>query len=80
MFDKLQKVFSGHYHTRSSNGKIFYLGNPYEMFWNDVGDKEDSTIFDTETLEHTPVNNPYQLFYNIYYEDTDYQMFDARYE
>ena len=34
-------------------------------------------IFDTETLEHTPINNPYRLFYNIYYDDTPYQMFDV---
>ncbi|BCU99219.1 MAG: hypothetical protein CM15mV26_0460 [uncultured marine virus] len=30
IFDKFDRVFSGHYHTRSDNGKIFYLGNPYE--------------------------------------------------
>ena len=77
MFDKFEKVFSGHYHTRSDNGKIFYLGNPYEMFWNDVNDTRGFHIFDTDTLTHTPVNNPYKLFYNIYYEDTPYQMFDA---
>ena len=77
IFDKFQKVFSGHYHTRSDNGKIFYLGNPYEMFWNDVNDTRGFHIFDTETLEHTPINNPYKLFYNLYYDDTPYQMFDA---
>ena len=38
LLDKFEKVFSGHYHTRSDNGKIFYLGNPYEMYWNDVND------------------------------------------
>ena len=76
-YNKFTKVFSGHYHTRSSNGKIFYLGNPYEMFWNDVNDTRGFHIFDTDTLTHTPVNNPYKLFYNIYYEDTPYQMFDA---
>ena len=78
VFEKFDKVFSGHYHTRSDNGKIFYLGNPYEMFWNDVGDTRGFTIFDTETLEHTHVNNPYRMFYNIYYEDTDHQTFDTR--
>ena len=77
LFENFQKVFSGHYHTRSSDGKIFYLGNPYQMFWNDVNDERGFHIFDTETLEHTPVNNPYELFYNIYYEDTDHQLFDA---
>jgi DNA repair exonuclease SbcCD nuclease subunit len=78
LFEKFSKVFSGHYHTRSNNGTDFYLGNPYEMFWNDVGDKRGFTLFDTETLEHTPVDNPHQLFKVIYYDDTDYQMFDTR--
>ena len=78
LFEKFSHVFSGHYHTRSDDGKIFYLGNPYEMFWNDVNDTRGFHIFDTETLEHTPVNNPYRIFHNIYYEDNNYKLFDAR--
>ena len=78
VFDKFDKVYSGHYHTRSNNGKIYYLGNPYEMFWNDVNDKRGFHLFDTKTTKHTPVNNPYRLFYNIYYEDTNYKLFDYR--
>ena len=78
VFDKFDRVYSGHYHTRSDNGKIYYLGNPYEMFWNDCKDTRGFHIFDTETLEHVPVNNPNRLFYIIYYEDDDYQTFDAR--
>lgn len=77
IFTKFQKVFSGHYHTRSDNGRIFYLGNPYEMYWTDVNDTRGFHIFDTETFEHTPIDNPYKLFYNIYYEDTPHQMFDV---
>ena len=77
LFEKFERTFSGHYHTRSDNGRIFYLGNPYEMFWNDVNDPRGFTIFDTETLEHTHINNPYRLFYNIYYEDTPHQLFDS---
>ena len=78
VFDKFKLVYSGHYHTRSNNGTVFYLGNPYEMFWNDVNDTRGFHIFDTETLEHTPVNNPYKMFHNIYYEDTPYQTLDTR--
>ena len=77
VFDKFDKVFSGHFHTRSTDGKIFYLGNPYEMFWNDVNDPRGFTLFDTDTLEHTPINNPYKLFYNVYYEDTNHQLFNT---
>lgn len=78
LLEKFQFVFSGHFHTRSNNGKIFYLGNPYEMYWNDVNDTRGFHIFDTETLEHTPINNPYKLFHNVYYEDTNYRLFDTR--
>lgn len=77
IFDKFERVYSGHYHTRSDNGKIFYLGNPYEMYWSDVNDTRGFHILDTKTLEHTPINNPYRMFYNIYYEDTPHQLFDA---
>ena len=76
-FNKFEKVYSGHFHTRSDDGKIFYLGNPYEMFWNDVNDPRGFHIFDTETLTHTPINNPYKLFYNIYYEDTNHKLFNT---
>ena len=77
LYNKYERVFSGHYHTRSDNGKIFYLGNPYEMFWNDLEDPRGFSIFDTETLEHFHVDNPYRLFYNIYYNDTPHQLFDV---
>ena len=78
LYSKFAKVYSGHYHTRSDDGRIYYLGNPYEMFWNDVSDRRGFAIFDTETLEHYHIDNPYRMFYNIYYEDTDHQTFDAR--
>ena len=77
-FKKFDKVFSGHFHTRSNQGDIYYLGNPYEIYWNDFESVRGFHLFDTETLEHTPVNNPYRLFYKIFYEDTDHQTFDAR--
>ncbi len=77
IFDKFEKVYSGHFHTRSNNGKVYYLGNPYEMFWNDVNDPRGFTIFDTETLKHFHVDNPYRLFYNIYYDDTNYKLFNT---
>ena len=77
LFENFTRVYSGHYHTRSDDGKVFYLGNPYEMYWTDVNDPRGFHIFDTETLEHTTIDNPYKLFYNIYYEDTNYKLFNA---
>ena len=77
VFDKFDRVYSGHFHTRSTDGKIHYLGNPYEMYWNDVNDTRGFHIFDTDTLELTPINNPYKLFYNVYYDDTNYKLFNT---
>ena len=77
-FEKFKKVYSGHFHTRSNQDNIYYLGNPYEIYWNDCADTRGFHWFDTETLEHTPVNNPYRLFYKIYYDNTPHQTFDAR--
>lgn len=78
-FNKFDRVFSGHYHTKSNNGKIFYLGNTYQMFWNDVDDTRGFHIFDTDTYELEYFKNPYNIFERIYYEDTDYKKFDTSY-
>ena len=77
-FERFERVYSGHYHIRSHQGGIYYLGNPYEMFWNDVNQTRGFHIFDTETLKHSPIDNPYTIFHKIFYEDTNYQTFDTR--
>jgi hypothetical protein len=68
IFSKFDKVFSGHFHTRSDNGKIFYIGNPYEIYFNDIDDVRGFAIFDPETLVHDYVNNPYRMHYQFFYE------------
>ena len=77
LFSKFDKVLSGHFHTRSDNEQIYYIGNPYEMFWNDVNDPRGFVLFDTETGEIEYVNNPNTLFSIVYYEDTKHQTFNA---
>lgn len=77
VFQKFERVFSGHYHTRSDDGKIFYLGNPYQMFWNDVDDIRGFNIFDTNEYELEKFDNPYNMFERIYYDETDYKKFDT---
>ena len=77
-YKKFKKVFSGHYHHRSNEDNIYYLGNPYEIYWSDLDDTRGFHIFDTDTCEVTPINNPHRMFYKLYYEDTPYQTFDTR--
>lgn len=79
VFKKFDKVFSGHYHTRSDDGKIFYLGNPYQMFWSDLDDPRGFTIFDTKTYELEKIDNPHQIFHRIFYDETDDKIFDKIY-
>ena len=77
IISKFDTVFSGHYHTRSNDGQTFYLGNPYQMYWNDCGDKRGFNILDTETGEIEFIENPYTMFEKVYYEDTPSATFKA---
>ena len=67
--DKYDTVYSGHFHTKSNNGHVYYLGNTYEITWSDYNDQRGFHIFDTETLECTFVSNPYKMHAKIIYED-----------
>ncbi len=67
MFTKFDKVFSGHYHTKSNMGNCYYLGNPYQLYWNDYGQKRGFHVFDTETLRTTFYRNPFDTFHKLYY-------------
>tara|TARA_B100002019_G_scaffold273263_1_gene269201 strand:+ start:1731 stop:2765 length:1035 start_codon:yes stop_codon:yes gene_type:complete len=67
IFNKFKKVFSGHYHMKSNNDNIHYLGNPYQIYWNDYGCKRGFHVFDTETLKTTFYRNPFDTFYKLHY-------------
>jgi len=69
IFSKFDKVFSGHYHMKSSKGNINYLGNPYQLYWNDYGCKRGFHVFDTETLKTTFYRNPFDMFHKLYYNN-----------
>jgi len=83
MFRRFDTVFSGHFHHKSDDGQIYYLGTPYQITWSDYDDPKGFHIFDTETRELERIINPYILFRKIYYDDTqeDYNNHDiAQYE
>jgi DNA repair exonuclease SbcCD nuclease subunit len=70
-FKKFDKVLSGHFHTKSNKGNIFYLGNPYELYWNDYQSPRGFHILDTDTLDLKFYKNPYTMFAKINYKDAD---------
>jgi DNA repair exonuclease SbcCD nuclease subunit len=68
-FEKFDLVFSGHYHHRSSDQHIHYLGNPYELTWQDYNDPRGFHLFDLSTRELEFITNPYRMFERIEYDD-----------
>ena len=83
LFQKFDMVMSGHFHHKSDDGQIFYLGTPYEIYWNDYDDPKGFHIFDTKTRELERIVNTNTLFCKIYYDDTtqDYMSHDiSRYK
>jgi DNA repair exonuclease SbcCD nuclease subunit len=69
MFKKFDMAFSGHFHHKSDNGNIYYLGNPYQITWSDYKDSRGFHIFDTKTRELEFVLNPFEMFHKIHYDD-----------
>jgi DNA repair exonuclease SbcCD nuclease subunit len=70
LFDKFDTVFSGHYHHKSSLGNIHYLGNPYELTWQDYADPRGFHLFDPNTRELEFIKNPNTIFKRLEYNDT----------
>jgi DNA repair exonuclease SbcCD nuclease subunit len=66
---KYDIVLSGHFHHKSTDGNITYVGTPYEMTWSDYNDPKGFHIFDTDTRELEFVKNPITMFNKITYDD-----------
>jgi DNA repair exonuclease SbcCD nuclease subunit len=69
LFSKFDMVFSGHYHHRSDDGHIYYLGNPYELTWQDYNDPRGFHIFDLNSRKLTFIQNPITMFVRLTYTD-----------
>ena len=75
-FDKFDMVFSGHYHHKSDDGHIYYLGNPYELTWQDYNDTRGFHLFDLSTRELEFIPNPYTMFARVEYNDKEVEPTD----
>lgn len=69
LFKKYKQVFSGHYHTRSQDGNIMYVGTPHELTWNDWNDPRGIHVWDSETGELQFYPCPFTLFTKVYYDE-----------
>jgi DNA repair exonuclease SbcCD nuclease subunit len=75
-FNKFDLVFSGHYHHRSNDRNIHYLGNPYELTWQDYNDPRGFHLFDFTTRQLDFVENPYRMFERLEYTDKEVEPID----
>ena len=69
LFKDFKLVCSGHFHHKHGRGNVQYLGNPYQLFWNDFEDDRGFHIFDTKTLDLEFIKNPNTIFEKYYYDD-----------
>jgi len=80
LFERFEMVLSGHFHAKSSQGNIHYLGSQMEFFWNDCNDNKFFHVLDTDTRELTAVRNPITIYEKIYYDHEQMNKFqDLRY-
>jgi len=71
LFRRFEYTFSGHYHHKSNADGIYYLGNPYELTWQDYNDPRGFHLFDLDKRELTFVHNPNVMFHRILYDDKE---------
>lgn len=70
-FKNYRRVFTGHFHQKSTQDNIHYLGAPWEMTWSDYACPRGFHIFTPETDELEFYENPNHLFCKVFYDDTD---------
>jgi vacuolar-type H+-ATPase subunit I/STV1 len=78
LFRRFEKVLTGHFHKKSDDGQIYYLGSQYEFTWHDYNCPKGFHILDTETRELERIANPLTIHEKIYYndEENEYKNFD----
>jgi len=79
-FRRFEKVLSGHFHKKSDDGHIFYLGTQYEIMWSDYKCPKGFHIFDTNTREVERIENPNRIFKKFVYDDVKYDYTHQRLE
>jgi len=81
IFSNYNKVLSGHFHIKSKNKNIFYLGTQYQLTFADANEIKGFHILDTEDLSLEFIENKDKMFYII--KDTDeikdFSLFKNRY-
>lgn len=65
LFSRYDRVFSGHFHSKSSKGNITYLGSTGQYTWADYNDPRGFHVFCTETGQLDFYENPIRDFEKV---------------
>lgn len=77
LLQRFDLVCSGHFHHKSTQGSIHYLGSPLQFTWSDYNDPRGFHVLDTETRELTFVENPHRVFEKVWYDDSHTEWFST---
>lgn len=66
ILSKFKKVLSGHFHHQNEGGNIHYLGTPYHLTHQDVGDRKGVHLQDGKWFEF--IENENSLFTSFVYD------------
>lgn len=72
--EKYKYVYSGHFHTISSNSNVLYLGTPYTITSGDSNDQRGIWVFNTKRYSNTQhhlqfIKNPETYHYKLFLSD-----------
>lgn len=71
LFSRFEKVLTGHFHTKSSQDNIHYLGTQVQLTWADANDPKYFHVLDSETRKLEAIRNPHEIFHTFHYDDSD---------
>ena len=69
IFDRYEKVLSGHFHCRQEKDNVYYMGTQYQITFADLNETKGFHILDTDTRELEFVENPLKMFHTLRYND-----------
>jgi hypothetical protein len=71
IFKRFDRVLSGHFHIKQSQGNIHYLGTQYQLNFSDVYSTKGFHVYDTETDEMDFIENVGNIFHVFNYDDSN---------
>lgn len=75
IFERYEKVLSGHFHCKQESGNVYYMGTQYQITFADLNETKGFHVLDTQTRELEFIENPLKMFHTIVYNDekNDYE-------